>query len=61
MYNPSNVDFNKYNENSLFYLSKAYCDFYQSLNQNINITIKDEEIKEVLQDYFNAFSEMYCA
>jgi len=60
MYNPSEVDFNEYNKNSLFTFSKAYCDFYKSLNQNIDI-IKDEEIKEVLQDYFYAFSEMYCS
>jgi len=58
LYNPDEVDFNKYNTSFVKDTPKAYCDIYKKL---IELTNKiDEETKEILHDQFNAFADMYC-
>ena len=60
LYNPDEINFNKYNNLSLKNIPQAYCDVYTYLNESINQTNISKDIQEILQDYFNAFSNIYC-
>ena len=57
LYNP-NINFNDYKFQEIN-ISKAYIDIYKEINKIILNSDTDQEVKEILQDYFYALSKIF--
>jgi len=59
LYNPEKVSFNKFNIHSIKNMPKAYYSIYIYLSEYIENTSIPTNSKEILKDYFLAFSKIF--
>ena len=61
IYNPEKVDFTNYNLSFVKSTPQAYCNIYKYLSKNIkNNSNLSKNTKNILQDYFTSFFNLYC-